>query len=218
MTTFTIETDNNITAHGTPEEAAATSATSFDIFASQKELTDLATGWPAERLGSHLEQPAGRYAGQEVQGSDDGRHSDLEEHSGAGRVSETEAGTAPAAETRTKGQRWRTGGQGRSYEGQGDQEGQDREERAPGQTGRQDAGSHRTARGQQDSPSGCHAPTQERSHSVRDHGKDGLAKAYRPRVHGRRDEEGWIHRRVFQAWGRRAHLPHQQVIANYSSS
>src|ERR1700683_4247988 len=54
MTTFAINTDNNITAHGTPEEAAATSATSFDIFASQKELTDLATGWPAERLGSHL--------------------------------------------------------------------------------------------------------------------------------------------------------------------
>jgi len=101
MTTFTIETDNNITAHGTPEEAAATSATSFDIFASQKELTDLATGWPAERLGSHLEQPAGRYAGQEVQGSDHGRYADLEEHPGSGRVSETEPGTAPAAESRT---------------------------------------------------------------------------------------------------------------------
>ena len=50
MKTFTIDTDNNITAHGTPEEAAATSATSFDAFASQKELAELATGWPAERL------------------------------------------------------------------------------------------------------------------------------------------------------------------------
>ena len=52
MTTFTIDTDNNITAHGTPEEAAATTATPFDSFASQKELAELAAGWPAERLMS----------------------------------------------------------------------------------------------------------------------------------------------------------------------
>ena len=43
-------TDNNITADGTPEEAAATTTTPFDSFASQKELTELAAGWPAERL------------------------------------------------------------------------------------------------------------------------------------------------------------------------
>jgi nucleoid-associated protein YgaU len=47
MTTFTIDNDNNITAHGTAEEAAATP---FDSFASQKELAELAAGWPAERL------------------------------------------------------------------------------------------------------------------------------------------------------------------------
>jgi len=50
MTTFTIDTDNNITAHGTPEEAAATAATQFDSFASQKELAELVAGWPAQRL------------------------------------------------------------------------------------------------------------------------------------------------------------------------
>jgi Protein of unknown function (DUF3489) len=50
MTTFTIDTDNNITAHGTPEEAAATTATPFDTFASLQELAELAAGWPAERL------------------------------------------------------------------------------------------------------------------------------------------------------------------------
>jgi hypothetical protein len=50
MTTFTIDTDNNITAFGTPEEAAATTTTPFDTFASQKELAELAAGWPAERL------------------------------------------------------------------------------------------------------------------------------------------------------------------------
>jgi Protein of unknown function (DUF3489) len=50
MTTFTIDNDNNITAHGTPEEAAAATATPFDSFASQKELAGLVAGWPAERL------------------------------------------------------------------------------------------------------------------------------------------------------------------------
>jgi hypothetical protein len=50
MTTFTIDNDNNITAHGTPEAAAAATATPFDSFASQKELAGLVAGWPAERL------------------------------------------------------------------------------------------------------------------------------------------------------------------------
>ena len=49
MTTFTIDNDNNITAHGTPDEAAATTATPFDSFSSQQEL-GLAAGWPAARL------------------------------------------------------------------------------------------------------------------------------------------------------------------------
>src|ERR1017187_7834187 len=48
--TFTIDSDNNITAHGTPEEAAAATTTPFDSFASQKELVELAKAWPAERL------------------------------------------------------------------------------------------------------------------------------------------------------------------------
>jgi hypothetical protein len=50
MTTFTIDTDNNITARGTPEEAAATTTTPFDTFASQEELAELVAGWPGERL------------------------------------------------------------------------------------------------------------------------------------------------------------------------
>jgi hypothetical protein len=52
MTTFTIDTDNNITAHGTPEKTAATTATPLDTLASQKELAELAAGWPAERLAT----------------------------------------------------------------------------------------------------------------------------------------------------------------------
>ena len=48
--TFTIDTDNNITAHGTPEEAAAATTTPFDSFSSQEELAELIANWPAERL------------------------------------------------------------------------------------------------------------------------------------------------------------------------
>jgi hypothetical protein len=48
--TFTIDTENNITAHATPEEAAAATTTPFDSFGNQKQLTELAKGWPTERL------------------------------------------------------------------------------------------------------------------------------------------------------------------------
>ena len=50
MTTFTIDQENAITAFATAEEAAASSATPFDSFASQKELAELAKAWPADRL------------------------------------------------------------------------------------------------------------------------------------------------------------------------
>ena len=50
MTMFSIDNDNNITAHGSPEEAAAATATPLDSFSSQKELAELVAGWPAERL------------------------------------------------------------------------------------------------------------------------------------------------------------------------
>ncbi|MGA2186581.1 MAG: hypothetical protein ABSH47_26490, partial [Bryobacteraceae bacterium] len=50
MTTFTIDSDNNITAFASAEEAAATTTTPFDSFASKQELAELAAAWPAERL------------------------------------------------------------------------------------------------------------------------------------------------------------------------
>jgi hypothetical protein len=49
MTTFTIDSENNITAFATAEEAAATT-TPFESFANQKELAQLAGTWPTERL------------------------------------------------------------------------------------------------------------------------------------------------------------------------
>ena len=48
--TFTIDSEDNITAYGTPEEAAAASTTPVETFTSQKELAALAAAWPAERL------------------------------------------------------------------------------------------------------------------------------------------------------------------------
>jgi hypothetical protein len=50
MKTFTIDSDNNISAFATPEEAAATTNTPFDTFASQKELLSLVASWPTDRL------------------------------------------------------------------------------------------------------------------------------------------------------------------------
>jgi hypothetical protein len=48
--TFTIDTDNNISVFATAEEAAAAITNPFESFTSQKELTQLAETWPAERL------------------------------------------------------------------------------------------------------------------------------------------------------------------------
>src|ERR1019366_2903121 len=42
MTSFTIDTHNNIPAHATPEEAAAATTTPFDSFSSQPEFAELA--------------------------------------------------------------------------------------------------------------------------------------------------------------------------------
>jgi hypothetical protein len=50
VTTFTIDEQNNITAFGSAEEAAAATATPFESFTGQKELAQLAAAWPAERL------------------------------------------------------------------------------------------------------------------------------------------------------------------------
>jgi hypothetical protein len=50
MTTFTIDEQNSITAFATQEEAAASTTTLFESFASQKELAQLASAWPEKRL------------------------------------------------------------------------------------------------------------------------------------------------------------------------
>jgi len=47
---FTIDTENNVTAFASPAEAANASPTPFDSFASERELAELASAWPADRL------------------------------------------------------------------------------------------------------------------------------------------------------------------------
>ena len=47
---FTIDNDNNITAHASPEDAAAVSTSACDSFAAENQLTQLIAGWPDERL------------------------------------------------------------------------------------------------------------------------------------------------------------------------
>jgi hypothetical protein len=47
---FTIDEQNNITAFGSAEEAAATTATPFDSFGTEQEFAELVKAWPAERL------------------------------------------------------------------------------------------------------------------------------------------------------------------------
>jgi hypothetical protein len=50
--TFTIDTENNVTAFASPAEAASATPTPFDSFASEQELAELAGSWPSERLVS----------------------------------------------------------------------------------------------------------------------------------------------------------------------
>ena len=49
MPTFTIDSDHNVTAYTTPDEATHADA-SLPRFSSAKELAKLAAGWPADRL------------------------------------------------------------------------------------------------------------------------------------------------------------------------
>src|SRR6266852_1370584 len=49
MPTFTIDTDNNVTAYTTLDEAAKADA-SLPRFSSEAELAKLAADWPADRL------------------------------------------------------------------------------------------------------------------------------------------------------------------------
>jgi hypothetical protein len=48
--TFPIDAENNISAFAIAEEAAASTTNPFESFTSQKELAQLGSAWPEERL------------------------------------------------------------------------------------------------------------------------------------------------------------------------
>jgi hypothetical protein len=50
--TFTIDTENNVTAFASLADASSATPTPFDCFASEQELAELACSWPSERLVS----------------------------------------------------------------------------------------------------------------------------------------------------------------------
>ena len=158
MTTFTIDTDNNITAHATAEQAAAATSTPFDSFSSQPEFAELAKSWPAKRLVAIWSSLPGVQPVKKFQ----------DHKAAARRIWERIQGLAapgqpqPAPPAKPKAERHAKGGtqsaQG-ARQGQGGPQGNRRQERDEGQEVCPRAGSHRTAPGQQDGPSGRHAPT-----------------------------------------------------------
>ena len=183
MTTFTIDTDNNITAFTAAEQVPE----GQDRFATEKEFAKLSADWPITRFAEVWNAFAGVVAlrrpeaGQEVHGPQDGGHPDLEGHPG------------PDARPRA------TGGPRRAEEGQGDQGGH-----------RQGRDAH-GARRQQEGHRPRHAQAPGRRHARRHHVRYRLAGAQRPRLHLRQPgQEDGPHRRILQAPRWRPRLPHRR--------
>jgi hypothetical protein len=214
MTTFTIDTDNNITAFGTPEEAAAATTTPFDSFASQKELAALAAAWPAERLMASWNSLPGVKPVKAFKSAKAAASRIWASIQGLGEAAKPEAEpTKPKAAKKAKGGAQAAKGAPAKAKATKKTTAAKKAPKAKKAAKAQETGA---ARRQQDRPGGCHAPAEERRYAGRNHGQNGLAEAHRPRVHGRNDEKGRVHRRVLQAGGRRAHLPHQLVASNAS--
>src|ERR1035437_4467982 len=104
MTTFTIDNDNNITAFGSTEEAAAATTTPFDSFASQKELAELAAAWPGERLVAIWNSLPGVTPVKRFKNSNAAANRIWERIQGLGEATKPEAEpTKPKADKKAKG-------------------------------------------------------------------------------------------------------------------
>jgi hypothetical protein len=147
MTTFTIDEQNSITAFASHEEAAATTTTPFDSFASQQDLAELIAGWPTERLLAVWNSlpgvtPAKKFKDHKGAAS---RIWERIQDLGEAAKPETEP-SKPTADEKAKGRAKVR--EGHAGESQGEQEGHPRQESAQGESGRQGAGSCRPPRGQ----------------------------------------------------------------------
>jgi hypothetical protein len=206
MTIFTIDNDNNITAFATAEAANAASTTPFDLFTNQKELAELLAGWPAERLVATYNSLPGVKPVKALKDPKTAASKIWERVEKLGQMVAPEpvAAKPEAAPAKPKAGKKAKGGaqsaKGAPTKGKAPARPPPRRplpprSRAQGQEGREGAGSQRAARGQQDGRGDCDAAAQGRGQDFGDHADHGLAASHRPRVHGRRDEEGGIHGR-----------------------
>ena len=196
MKTFTIDSENNITRVRHRRGGRRCDPTPFDTFASQQELAELAVAWPAERLVAIWNSLPGVKPVKGFKSANAAVSRIWERIQGLGsppRPRRNPRSRRPTRRPRVAHRRPRARPpRPRQPRRPPPPRTRPRPKRPPRR------GKRRAARGQQDSPGGRHAPAQERRHAGRDHGKDGMAKAHRPRLHGRHDEEGRIHRRVLQ--------------------
>ncbi len=110
MKTFTIDTENNISAFATSEAAAAATSTPVESFASQKELAALAAKWPTERLVGIWNSLTGVEPVKSFKSAKAAAARIPGAHPAPGR---DQAG----ADGRAEAKGWRTGSQGRAGEG-----------------------------------------------------------------------------------------------------
>ena|SRR5215469_14302136 len=106
MTTFTIDTENNITAFAASDQAEAVIAAGAQPFATSEELTQVGCWLACRALACHLEQPAGSDPGQGIQEPQGRCQQNLGPHSEHGR---TAGADRRRTEDGTEAQGWRTG-------------------------------------------------------------------------------------------------------------
>jgi hypothetical protein len=188
MTTFTIDTDNNISAFAHPQEAEE--AAGEQSFASQDALGALTASWPMDRFVTVWNSFAGVAGfGADLKPVKKFENRDkavariwkaLQRLNGGAVVEDaTATETASAAPKGAKD----TAAKGRLGKKPTPAKKAPKAPRAKApKPAKRESGAAREGT----------KTAQERSHVVRDHGQDGLAEAYGQGLHGRDDEEGRV--------------------------
>ncbi len=97
MSTFTIDTENNITVYAGTEEAAQAGGSTTTSFDSLAALSKVSADWQMSRFVEIWNSIPGQNCGEEVHGPQVSRDANLEGHSAAG-------GKRAAKRTRNEGQ------------------------------------------------------------------------------------------------------------------
>ena len=209
MTTFTIDTDNNITAHATSEAAAATTTTPFDSFSSPQEFAELAESWPAQRLLAIWSSLPGVQPIRKFQ----------DRKTAVARIWERIQGLAapvpaqPTPSAQPKAARHAKGGAQSAKAAPAKGKAAHKTTAAKkGKRAKKSAPAPETTAPRPGSKTAQVVAMLRRKNGAtlsEDHAEHGLAEAYRPRLHGGRDEEGRPPGGIFQARGRGAHVSNQ---------